>query len=85
MQLTIIYTQEPEWGYTAQVVELPWCVSYWETIEKAEKMITEASEAYIESIKKHEDKESFYQKHSFISSIILNETVFAWWNNQILA
>jgi len=50
MDLTAIYTKEPEGWYTVEILELPGCVSYGETLEEAETMIKEASSAYLESV-----------------------------------
>lgn len=53
MELTIIFTSEPEWGYTAEIIELPGCVSYGETLEEAKIMIRDAATGYVASLKKH--------------------------------
>jgi predicted RNase H-like HicB family nuclease len=53
MDYTIKYTKEKDWGYTTQVLELPWCISYWIDKKDAQEMTKEAIKAYLESIKKH--------------------------------
>jgi len=70
VNLTTIYTKETDGWYTAQVLELPWCVSYGETMEEAEKMIKEAAVWYLETQKKIwiNMKEPVI-KQTFISSI----------------
>jgi len=47
MNFTILYQAEPEWWYTVSIPELPWCISFWETIEHATEMIKEAINLYI--------------------------------------
>lgn len=69
MTYTAIYTQEPEGGYTVEVLELPGCVSFWETMEEAEKMAREAIYAYKESEIAH--KEHIVVGKKFISSLQL--------------
>ena len=70
MTYTAIYTQEPEGGYTAEILELPGCVSFWETIDEAEKMIKEAIQVYRESQIAHQENIVIGKK--FISSLQLN-------------
>jgi predicted RNase H-like HicB family nuclease len=70
MTYTAIYTQEPEWWYTVEILELPWCVSFGETIQEAEKMIKEAILLYKESQDAH--KENFVVWKKFISSLQLS-------------
>ena len=48
---TTIFTQETDGGYTAQVLELPGCISYGENIEEAQSMIKEATIWYLETQK----------------------------------
>lgn len=73
MVYTIIYTQEPEGGYTVECLDLPWCVSYWETMEEAQEMINEAIQAYTESLKKHHIPQ--VSRSFFISTIKVHETI----------
>lgn len=75
MNFTILYSSEPEWGYTAEVVELPWCVSYGETLEEAKIMIEDAAVWYLQSLKKHWENFTNFKKSHFISSLTLNETI----------
>jgi predicted RNase H-like HicB family nuclease len=57
---TIIYRillkKEPEGGYTATVPSLPGCITYGESIEEATKMVQEAIELYLESLKAHNEE-----------------------------
>lgn len=73
MQYTLLYTQEPEWGFTVEVVELPGCVTYGETLTEAEEMIQDAISAYKASQKKHQEISPL--KRTFISSMFVHETV----------
>ena len=72
MYYTILYTQEPEGGYTAEVVELPWCVSYGKTAEEAESMIQEAIQAYRESLSKDE-RNFLSQRKTFTKSLLVHD------------
>jgi len=49
----LVFTKEPEGGYTVEVVELPGCVSYGETLEEAKENIKDAIKWYLVSLKKH--------------------------------
>lgn len=52
----VIFTPEPEGGYTAIVPSLPGCVSYGKTLIEARRMIKDAIEGYIVSLKKHKEQ-----------------------------
>ncbi|MCK9272501.1 type II toxin-antitoxin system HicB family antitoxin [Candidatus Gracilibacteria bacterium] len=75
MNLTIFFTSEPEGGYTAEILELPGCVSYGETLEEAKEMIKDAAIGYITSLKKHGEYVPIIKKESFISLLSLHETI----------
>ena len=75
MNLTIFFTSEIEGWYTAEIIELPGCVSYWETLEEAKMMIKDAAIWYIESLKKHGEYSLIKKRESFISSLSLYETI----------
>jgi len=45
----VVFTPEPEGGYTVTVPALPGCVTYGETLAIARKMAKEAIELYIDS------------------------------------
>jgi len=49
----VMFHPEPEGGFTAVVPSLPGCVSYGKTLPQAQKMVMEAINLYIESLKKH--------------------------------
>ncbi|EKD29289.1 MAG: hypothetical protein ACD_78C00454G0003 [uncultured bacterium (gcode 4)] len=75
MQYTTIFTQEPEWGYTVEVLELPGCVSYGKSMEEAREIIKDAIIGYIASLKKHGEYVATEMKPRFISSVSIYETV----------
>jgi len=69
----LIFTKEPEGGYTVEVVELPGCVSYWETLEEAKENIKDAIKWYLISLKKHNELQKSTTR--FMWSLSLNETI----------
>ena len=70
LKYTVIYTSEPEGGFTVTVPSLPGCVTYGQDLKEAKKMAKDAIRVYLESLKKH--KEPIPQEgNSFISSIDL--------------
>ncbi len=75
MQFTTIFTKEIEGWYTVEVLELPWCLTYWNTLEEAETMIKDAIKWYLQSMKKHWENFNFQKKSIFISSIPIYETI----------
>ena len=78
MNYTVIYTEEKDGGFTTQVVELPWCISYWTDLDDAQAMTKEAILAYLESVKKHE-KQSLKDRsyHTFISNMFVDDCIHA--------
>jgi predicted RNase H-like HicB family nuclease len=44
--------QEDDWSYYAEVINLPWCFTSWETIEKLNINLKEAIISYLWSVKK---------------------------------
>ena len=75
--LTALYTKEKEGWYTVEILELPGCVSYGETMEEAQDMIKEAAIGYFETQKKiWANMENIIHKETFISSMqVAYETV----------
>lgn len=71
MDFTVVYTKESEWWYTVEVLELPWCVSYWDSLEEAEIMVKDAIKWYLASMKKHWDLTGIQHGKKFISSLKL--------------
>lgn len=53
---SVIYEEAPEGGYAAFVPSLPGCHTQGETIEEAEKNISEAIELYLESLEVHHEQ-----------------------------
>ena len=54
MKYAVIYEQSGT-GYGAYVPDLPGCVATGKTIEETERLIREAIELHIESLRKHGD------------------------------
>ena len=54
MRYNIIFTPEPEGGFTVVVPSLPGCVTYGKSLAEARKMAKDAIKAYVASLKKHE-------------------------------
>lgn len=70
---TAVFKKEPEGGYTVIVPSLQGCISYGKDLEEANRMIVEAIELYIESLKEHNEdipseKETFYKQVSITSN-----------------
>jgi len=72
MAYTVLYTQEPEWWYTAEVVELPGCVTFGSDMEEAEKMVREAIQAYLGSLSKQE-KAFVQQRKTFSKELLVDD------------
>ena len=53
MQYNVIFRPEPEGGFTVFVPALSGCISYGRTLKEAKRMITDAIEGYIASLRKH--------------------------------
>lgn len=49
-QFEVIFTPQSEGGFTAEVPDLPGCISEGDTLEEAEKNIQEAIELYLETL-----------------------------------
>ena len=49
LKFTVILREEPEGGFSAQVIELPGCISQGENREETLKNIREAIEGYLEA------------------------------------
>lgn len=69
LKYTVIYTEEPEGGFTVVVPSLPGCVTYGKDLNEARKMIKDAIKLYLESLQKH--KEPIPSKESFVGTIDL--------------
>ena len=51
LNYTVVFQIEPEGGYTVYVPMLPGCVTYGKDLNEAKKMVREAIELYLESLK----------------------------------
>lgn len=76
LKYNVIFYPEPEGGFTAVVPALPGCVTYGNDLKEAKKMILDAIEGYVVSLKKH-GEEIPTDESSFITSVDLKATVSA--------
>jgi len=73
----LIFNAEPEGGFTVIVPSLPGCVTYGKNLTEAKKMVKEAINAYLASLKKHEevapnDESSFFSTINVSTSLPLS-------------
>lgn len=55
LKYPVIYTEEPEGGFTVTVPSLPGCVTYGKSLIEAKKMAKKAIELYLESLEAHNE------------------------------
>ncbi len=55
LNYTVIFKTELEGGFTVVVPSLPGCVTYGKDLTHAKKMVVEAIQAYLGSLKKHNE------------------------------
>lgn len=70
----LIFNPEPEGGFTVIVSSLPGCVTYGKNLTEAKKMAKEAINAYLASLKKHEEVAP-NDEYSFFSTINMDTPV----------
>lgn len=70
LKYTVIYTPEPEGGFTVTVPSLPGCVTYGRDLIEAKKMVKDAIRLYIKSLQKHKEPVPT-EENSLISSVDL--------------
>lgn len=70
LKYTVIYTAEPEGGFTVTVPQLPGCVTYGKDLNEAKKMAKDAIRLYLQSLKKHHEPIP-QEENSFIGSVNL--------------
>lgn len=70
LKYSVIYTPEPEGGFTVTVPSLPGCVTYGKDLNEAKKMAEDAINLYLESLQKHNEPIP-QEENSFIGSINL--------------
>ena len=56
LNYTVVFQKEPEGGYTVYVPMLPGCVTYGRNLIEAKKMVRDAIELYLESLKDHKEE-----------------------------
>ena len=72
LQFNVVFRPEKEGGFTAMVPLLPGCITYGKTLNEAKKMITDAIDGYIFSMKKRGEIIET-DANSFISTLNVNE------------
>ncbi len=72
LQFNIIFRPELEGGFTALVPSLPGCISYGHDLKEAKKMIIDAIDGYVISLKNHKELIPS-DEESFISLVYLPE------------
>lgn len=55
LSFRVILKPEPEGGFTVTVPALPGCITYGSDIEEAKRMVKDAIQVYLESLKKHSE------------------------------
>ncbi len=70
LKYTVVYTEEPEGGFTVTVPSLAGCVTYGKNLAEAKAMAKEAINLYLESLQKHREKIPS-EKNSLVGSIDL--------------
>jgi antitoxin HicB len=72
LQFNVVFRPEKEGGFTATVPLLPGCVSYGKTLNEAKKMIADAIDGYIFSMKKRGEIVET-DANSFISTLNMSD------------
>jgi len=75
-QFNVVFKPEKEGGFTVLVPLLPGCISYGKTLEEAKKMIADAIDGYIFSMKKRGEIIET-DTDSFISTLSVNGMKYA--------
>ncbi len=70
LKYTVIYTQEPEGGFTVTAPALPGLVTYGKDLSEAKDMAVDAIKLYLESLSAHKEPIPS-DENSFISSVDL--------------
>jgi antitoxin HicB len=72
LQITVLFEEEPEGGYTVTVPSLPGCVSYGKTLEAAKKNIQNAVQLHLACISAHSKSKKSYPIPKNIFTAILH-------------
>lgn len=76
LQFNVVFRPEKEGGFTAIVPLLPGCISYGKTLSEAKKMIADAVDGYIFSMKKRGEIIET-DANSFIGTLNVGDKVYA--------
>ena len=76
LNYTAVFQKEPKGGYTVFVPILPGCVTYGKDLSEAKKMVQEAIQIYLESLKIHNEEipieeEVFYSQVNITPSKLI--------------
>lgn len=72
LQITVLFEEEPEGGYTVTVPSVPGCVSYGKTLEKAKKNVQKALKLHLACIRAHSRSKKSYPRSKNIIAAVLN-------------
>lgn len=73
----VIFRLEPEGGFTVIVPSLQGCVTYGKNLKETKKMIADAINGYIASLKKHKEPIPTDEESFFTSVDVKNDLVHA--------
>lgn len=76
LHYNLIFKPEPEGGFTVIVPSLPGCVTYGKNLTEAKKMIRDAINGYLYSLKKHGEKIPS-DSDNFVTAIDIDSMVYA--------
>lgn len=69
LEYDVVFEEAEEGGYTVTVPSLPGCISEGDTFDKAKKNITEAIQAYLESLAKDNEEIKSPSRNFFFGKI----------------
>jgi predicted RNase H-like HicB family nuclease len=72
LQITVLFEEEVEGGYTVTVPSLPGCVSYGKNLEEANKNIQKAIRLHLSCMKAHSKNKKFPLSPKNIFTAILH-------------
>lgn len=75
LHYNVVFRPESEGGFTVIVPSLPGCVTYGKDLKEAKKMVVDAIDGYIASLRKHKesiptDDESFFASIDVKKSLV---------------
>ena len=70
IQITVVFEEESEGGYTVTVPSLPGCVSYGKTLEVAKKNIQKAIKLHLSCLKAHSKTRKYPHPKNILTAIL---------------